>query len=44
MTRTKYKIVRIREETYNKIVKDGVYGETFDTILDRILDKKEKSN
>lgn len=36
---TRYKIVRIKEATYQKIIKNAIYGESFDTVLDKVLNK-----
>jgi transcriptional regulator len=35
------KIIRIKKETYHKLVKKGKLGETLDDIINRILDSTE---
>jgi len=34
---TKWKVVRIKESLYQKIIKDAKYGETFSDVLEKIL-------
>ncbi|PNX52383.1 MAG: hypothetical protein BV458_09860 [Thermoplasmata archaeon M9B2D] len=38
------KKIRIKKETYDRLVKKGTFGETMDDILTKILDSIETNN
>lgn len=40
----KKKKIRIKKETYDRLVKKGTFGETMDDILTKILDSIETNN
>jgi hypothetical protein len=42
MSKPQYKVVRITEATYNRIIKNAVYGDSFEDALIKALDKESK--
>lgn len=38
---TKWKVIRISEAHYNRLIKDAAYGETIDSIIGKLLDVTE---
>jgi len=39
---TKFKTIRVTEQTYIRLIKDRPYSETMDSIISGLLDKEEK--
>jgi predicted CopG family antitoxin len=39
---TKFKHIPVKEDTYKQIHNEGKFGESFDTVLKRILAEREK--
>lgn len=35
-----HKFIRLKKSTYDKLVKDAKYGETMDSIVQRVLESK----
>ena len=41
LTETKRKTITLDEETYKRLGKVGTFGESFDNLINRILDERE---
>jgi hypothetical protein len=41
---SKSKFLRVKEETYEKLLKLGTWGDTADTLIARLLTESEKSD